>query len=220
MRLNSLSHSFQPNGHTIFQYLVRNFIIFYPSDDISIPVELSRMTVCSRAMCRSKESEYRLKFFFTAHAPPAGGAGDCSTCNTFETWRGLHMVLQMLKNLSHLRKYRWLWPFLNMASVFLVQSSLLSMWTPRYLFSSTMSTYVPLMEMGFGRVLCFLKSTTNSFIFVTLSCRWFSPLHSTNLSTTLLYSASWPLWTQSTMAELSENFCRWQDSKHKLKSEV
>ncbi len=41
-----------------------------------------------------------------------------------------------------------LWPFLYRASVFLVQSILLSIWTHRYLYSLTVSTYVPPMLTG------------------------------------------------------------------------
>ncbi len=78
-------------------------------------------------------------------------------------------------------------------SVFLVQSSLLSKYTPKYLYSSIMSTLTPLMETGDTGALFLFMSTPSSLVFATLSCRWFCSHQVTKLSITPLYSVSSPL---------------------------
>ena len=72
--------------------------------------------------------------------------------------------------------------------------------------------WTPWMETGVTGVFALLRSTMSSFVFVTLSCRWFSSHQVTKLSTTVLYSFSSPFLMQPTIAESSENFWRWQDS--------
>ncbi|XP_076870515.1 uncharacterized protein LOC143521495 isoform X3 [Brachyhypopomus gauderio] len=59
-------------------------------------------------------------------------------------------------------------------------------------------------------ILSLLRSTTSSFVFVTLSCRWFSSHHVTKSFTVALYSSSSPLLIHPTSGESSENFWRWQ----------
>ncbi len=79
------------------------------------------------------------------------------------------------------------------------------------------------METGVGVVFCLLKSITNFFVLLVLvqcHCRWFPPHHLAKESKTSQYSASFPSLMQPTIAESSENSCRWQDVELKLKSEV
>ena len=51
-----------------------------------------------------------------------------------------------------------------------------------------------------------------------LSAPWSCSHQTTKLSTTVLYSVSSPLSRHSSIAESSENFQRWHDSKQKVKS--
>ncbi|XP_056291925.1 uncharacterized protein LOC130207369 [Pseudoliparis swirei] len=92
------------------------------------------------------------------------------------------------------------------------QFSRLSMETPRYWSSSTMSTSTPRTLRGVGAVAFLLKSTTISLVLATFSRRWFSSAHFTKSLTTALSSSSRPSLIHPTTAESSEYFCRWHDS--------
>lgn len=105
------------------------------------------------------------------------------------------MGLQTLKDLSLLRKYRQLWRFLISASVHLIVCV-------------GTQVLVVLVHCCDDRVGTHPLSIINSFVLVTISCRWFSLQQSTNLLSTLLSSDSWALLQQPTMAE---NLCRGQN---------
>ena len=58
--------------------------------------------------------------------------------------------------------------------VLVVQDKFSVMWTPRNLKLVTLSTAVPLMWIGACSLLCFLKSTINVFVLLTLRERLLS----------------------------------------------
>lgn len=60
----------------------------------------------------------------------------------------INRTLHTPKDLSLYSRWSWLWPFLNRTSVFVVQSSLIFKWTPRYLSESTISMSFPWMFTG------------------------------------------------------------------------
>ena len=74
-----------------------------------------------------------------------------------------------------------------MLSTLLSNFNLLSEIIPRYLYFSTLSTISPSIVIGETAGGCFLKSISNSFVFVTLRSKKLSLHHVVNLSSSAIY---------------------------------